>query len=161
MAPADPLRGQEPCREQAGIGHWGRSDKNMHLLVAILVSLVFVGCGDTVTSRFTDLQHAQKEHAFERGWLLPILPPSTRDITEKNDLDLNIGEGSFTFSAADLSYFITNGAEPIKINPASGSPQRKKQDEGFRFLKFLKDSTSWLIAVHPDGRGAYWVETQK
>jgi len=25
--PADPLRGQEQCRKQAGIGHWGRSEK--------------------------------------------------------------------------------------------------------------------------------------
>jgi hypothetical protein len=25
----NPLRGQEECRKQAGIGHWGRSAKNI------------------------------------------------------------------------------------------------------------------------------------
>lgn len=131
------------------------------LLALVLISTTMIGCNDTVTTRYEDIQHAQAERAFDRGWLPPILPPSTKNITEKNDLDLNIGEGSFHFSPQEIDNFITSGAGATKINPASRSPQKIKQDEGFRFLTFSQQSTSWLIAVHPDGRGAYWVETKK
>lgn len=133
----------------------------MRSLAIFLIAVALLGCGDIVTTKFPDIQQAQNERAFERGWLPPILPPSTKDIIEKNDLDLNLGEGSFTFSPSDLNYFLTEGAEAIKINPENGSSQRQKQDEGFRFLTYSKDSTSWLIAVHPDGRGAYWVRPKK
>jgi hypothetical protein len=133
----------------------------LRLFVVILISCALAGCNDTVTTRFADFQQAQSAGAFERGWLPPILPPSTTDIVEKNDLDLNLGEGSFSFSPADWDYFIANGAEVININPESGSSQRQKQNEGFEFLTYARESTSWLIAVHPEGRGAYWVEQTK
>jgi hypothetical protein len=130
-------------------------------IVILLISAALTGCSDTVTTTFTDIQQAQTEGAFDRGWLPPILPPSTKDIWEKNNLDLNIGEGAFTFSPEEIKVFTQSGAEAININPASGSPQAKYQKEGFRFLSFSNDSTSWLIAVHPEGRGAYWVGQKK
>ncbi len=144
-------------------GWWGRTGAagGVRLVATLWLASASVGCSDTVTSRFSDLQQAQDERAFERGWLPPILPPSTKGITEKNNLDLNIGEGTFTFSPGDRDYFVDHGAEPVEITPASRSPQRRLQDEGFRFLRFSKDATSWLIAVHPDGRGAYWVRSRR
>jgi hypothetical protein len=66
-----------------------------------------------------------------------------------------------TFSPEEIKVFTQSGAEAININPASGSPQAKYQKEGFRFLSFSNDSTSWLIAVHSEGRGAYWVGQKK
>ena len=30
-----PLRGQEECRKQAGIGHWGRSARNMCIHITL------------------------------------------------------------------------------------------------------------------------------
>lgn len=131
------------------------------LIAILLISASLIGCSDTVTTTFTDFHQAQNAGAFDRGWLPPILPPSAKNITEKNNLDLNVGEGFFTFLPEDINTFITKGAEAIKINPTSGSPQQKYQKDGFRFLTFSKDSTSWLIALHQDGRGAYWVETKK
>lgn len=133
------------------------------LAVISLISAVmfFVACGDTVTTTFDDIEQARAEGAFDRGWLLPILPPSTKNITERNDLDVNVGEGYFTFDPKEMAYFSDRGAEVIKINPANGGPQQKYQKAGFRFLAFSTESTSWLIAVHPDGRGAYWVGTKK
>jgi hypothetical protein len=133
----------------------------LRLFVVILISCALAGCNDTVTTRFADFQQAQSAGAFERGWLPPILPPSTTDIVEKNDLDLNLGEGSFSFSPADWDYFIANGAEAFKVGAESGSSQRQKQAEGFEFLTYARESTSWLIAAHPDGRGAYWIEQTK
>jgi hypothetical protein len=133
----------------------------LRLIGVMLLSCAMVGCDDIVTNRFADFQQAQRAGAFERGWLPPILPPSTTDIVEKNDLDLNLGEGSFSFSPADWDYFIANGAKAVKVGAESGSSRRQKQAEGFEFLTYARESTSWLIAVHPEGRGAYWVEQTK
>lgn len=89
----------------------------MQRTIIILLSSLMFGCtNDIVTTKFIDLQHAQTEHAFERGWLPPILPPSTKNIIEINNLDLNVGHGSFTFSPTDLDYFSDQGAIPIKIS---------------------------------------------
>jgi hypothetical protein len=131
------------------------------LVAVLLISAALVGCSDTVTTTFVDYHQAQIQGAFDRGWLPPILPPSTKNITESNNLDLNIGEGFFTFSPEEIATFTVKGAQAIKINPASGSPQHKYQKEGCQFLTFSKDSTSWLIAIHQSGKGAYWVETKK
>ncbi|WPO67858.1 hypothetical protein SDC64_02675 [Acinetobacter haemolyticus] len=132
----------------------------MQRTIIILLSSLMFGCtNDIVTTKFIDLQHAQTEHAFERGWLPPILPPSTKNIIEINNLDLNIGHGSFTFSPTDLDYFIDHGAVPIKINDATRGTKQKLQDQGFQFFIYTQDSSVWHIATHPNGKGAYWIET--
>lgn len=42
----------------------------MQRIITILLSSLILGCSDDrVTTKFTDLQHAKAEHAFERGWL--------------------------------------------------------------------------------------------
>jgi hypothetical protein len=130
-------------------------------IVVALLGVVLVGCGETVTTRFSDIEHAQREHAFERGWLPPILPLTSKDIVECNNLDSNQGEGSFRFNPRELEHFILSGAQAIKIQPPAGSPQAKLQSEGFRFLEYSRRDTNWIIAVHPDGRGYYWVTTNK
>ena len=135
-----------------------RTLANISLLSA---TFCFASCRDNVTTRFDDIQQAQTAGAFERGWLPPILPPSTKNIIERNDLDTNAGEGYFTFAPEEVVYFSKKGAETTEVSPASGSPQQKYEKDGFGFVTFSTETTSWLIAVHPDGRGAYWVETKK
>jgi hypothetical protein len=130
-------------------------------IVFALLAGVLVGCGETVTTRFSDIEHAQREHAFERGWLPPILPLTSKDIVECNNLDINQGEGSFRFEPRDVDHFILSGAQVIKIHPPAESPQAKLQSEGFRFLKYSRRDTDWIIAVQPDGRGYYWVTNTK
>ena len=125
----------------------------------ILLSSLILGCtDDIVTTKFTDLRHAKVEHAFERGWLPPILPPSTKNIVETNDLDLNKGNGSFTFSPTDLKYFSDQGAIPIKISTVNHGTKKEMQDQGFQIFVYAKDSSLWYIAVHPEGKGNYWIE---
>lgn len=132
----------------------------MQRIITILLSSLILGCtDDIVTTKFTDLQHAKAEHAFERGWLPPILPPSTKNIIEINDLDLNRGHGSFKFSPTDLNYFSVQGAIPIKMNNATQGKKKEMQDQGFQFLIYAQESSLWYIAVHPEGKGAYWVES--
>lgn len=131
----------------------------MQRIITILLSSLILSCSDDrVTTKFTDLQHAKAEHAFERGWLPPILPPSTKNIIEINNLDLNRGHGSFTFSPTDLNYFSAQGAIPIKMNNAAQGKKKEMQDQGFQFLVYAQGSSIWYIAVHPEGKGAYWVE---
>jgi len=44
-----PLRGQEECRKQAGIGHWGRSAKKMRFFIlSLLISSVIASAAPTV-----------------------------------------------------------------------------------------------------------------
>jgi hypothetical protein len=131
---------------------------NMRYFEIISIAFLVVGCGDNVTSHFNDIEHAKQEKAFERGWLLPILPPSTTNITEKNDLDLNIGEGSFSFDPSEIDHFINSGAEAIKIHASPDTDLANLQKKGFRLLSFKRDSSNWLIAIHSDGRGVYWLE---
>ncbi|MDR7018055.1 hypothetical protein [Acinetobacter sp. 3657] len=134
----------------------------MRCLIIILLSSLILGCADDIiTTKFTDLQHAHAEHAFERGWLPPILPPSTKNIIESNDLDLNRGRGSFSFSPKDLKYFSDHGAIPIKINSVNRGTKKEMQDQGFQFYVYAKDSSLWYIAVHPEGKGDYWIESIK
>lgn len=52
----------------------------------ILAALVLAGCNDVVVSRFATLHDAKEQHAFERGWLPPILPESATNIVERNHL---------------------------------------------------------------------------
>lgn len=114
----------------------------MQRTIIILLSSLMFGCtNDTVTTKFIDLQHAQTEHAFERGWLPPILPPSTKNIIEINNLDLNVSHGSFTFSPTDLNYFIDHDAVPIKINDTTRGTKQKLQDQGFQFFIYTQDSS--------------------
>lgn len=61
-------------------------------LIAMFTVLVLTGCDEVVT-RYDTLNDAKFRRAFERGWLPPLLPDSSRTIVERNDLDANIGTG--------------------------------------------------------------------
>jgi hypothetical protein len=65
------------------------------LCVLAFFVLLVAGCSETFESRYSDWQKAQKDGAFERGWLPDWLPPSAADIREIHDLDTNAGAFSF------------------------------------------------------------------
>lgn len=67
--------------------------------------LVLTGCDEVVT-RHDTLKDAKSRRAFERGWLPPLLPDSSRAIVERNDLDANIGTGSCDFDESDRSVYL-------------------------------------------------------
>lgn len=126
-----------------------------------ILSLVFLGPGDTITTQFTSYEEAKQSGAFERGWLPPILPPSAKNITEKNNLDFNFGSGAFTFSPNDITYFMDSGAKIAEMNSTNSKQVKKYKKRGYMLLSFSNESSSWIIAVHPDGRGAYWVTSNQ
>jgi hypothetical protein len=68
--------------------------------------VVLAGCDDSVRLEYSTKAEAESESLFARGWLPEIIPPSSRQITMKNDLDLNVSEGEFKFDATDHEAFI-------------------------------------------------------
>ena len=75
-------------------------------ILLILASVSFVGCDESVPLKYSTRAQAQAEGIFARGWLPEIIPPSSRQISMKNDLDLNISHGEFNFDATHHDAFI-------------------------------------------------------
>jgi len=77
----------------------------MRFLFTITIVLALTGCNDVVTTHYATLDEAKSQHAFEKGWLPPILPDSARTIVERNDLDLNTGTGTFDYDMSERPAF--------------------------------------------------------
>ena len=93
------------------------------LFAAVLTLVLGVGCSDEVTTHFKSLADAKLQRAFERGWLPPLLPPSSVNIIEKNDLDRNTGIGSFEYDISEREkYFEQLKSIGATVEP-DGSPQ--------------------------------------
>jgi len=81
-------------------------------VIVLFIGLAVAGCSDTVRTEFDTLDDARRAKAFSRGWLPPLLPVGATDIVEINDLDLNIGHGSFRFPAESTDLYLeTLGAQ--------------------------------------------------
>ena len=75
-------------------------------ILLILAGVSFVGCDESVPLKYSSRAKAQAEGVFARGWLPEIIPPSSRQISMKNDLDLNLSDGDFRFDATHHDAFI-------------------------------------------------------
>ena len=81
----------------------------LRLVASIIVTACLLsGCDDSVPLNYSTRAEAEAESLFVRGWLPEIIPPSSRDISMRNDLDLNISNGEFSFDATDHDGFVTN-----------------------------------------------------
>jgi hypothetical protein len=78
----------------------------MRSVLAIFTMLALTRCSDVVTTRFSNLEDAKSQKAFERGWLPPLLPDSARAIVECNNLDLNTGTGSFAYDLRERPTYV-------------------------------------------------------
>ena len=124
---------------------------NTSTLFAALLTLVLgVGCSDEVTTHFKSLADAKLQRAFERGWLPPLLPPSSVNIIEKNDLDRNTGIGSFEYDISEREkYFGQLKSIGAAVEP-DGSPQ---------ILVLVQSGARWEIELPArSGAGKYRVE---
>lgn len=118
---------------------------------AILLALVFVGCSNTVRTEFKTLEDAENAKAFSRGWLPPLLPHGTTNIVEENNVDVNIGQGSFEFPSRSTAPYIqalgTLHSAAI-TNTASGVS-----------IVVAKPRTQWKVELDPEkGTGTYSVK---
>ena len=69
------------------------------------MTLLVAAC-DVVERYYPTRAAAEKDRLFERGWLPEIIPPSSRRIKTRNDLDLNTSTGEFYFDNQDLTGFL-------------------------------------------------------
>lgn len=113
----------------------------------LIIALALAGCSDVVTTRFVSLDEAQRKHAFERGWLPPILPNSAKNILEENNLDLNTGSGSFQYDLSERMDFTNRLAN-------SGAFSRHEYNAD-TFVISTNDSR-WEIVLRNDVGEANW-----
>lgn len=101
------MRQHNPC--DAASCSCSRSLQKMNpcsAIFLILAGVLHAGCDESVRLEYTTRAEAEAESLFARGWLPEIIPFSSRQITMKNDLDLNMPEGEFKFDASDLDTFV-------------------------------------------------------
>lgn len=109
------------------------SQMNSKLPVIVVAALAtFVGCDDAVSLSYATRAAAEAEIPFARGWLPPIIPASTREISMTNDLDDNTSNGSFSFDPSDFDAFVAQ----LSRNP--------KDDRGTSRAYCYKNSTFWI-----------------
>ncbi|MEO6052609.1 MAG: hypothetical protein ABIP97_01210 [Chthoniobacterales bacterium] len=114
------------------------------------------GCSDQINRSYATLQDAQE--AIKKGWIPGILPPSTHSIRESHNLNVNTGSGSFAFDPKDKDYIFTQGASIEKIHPAFGTQIYELQKQGYGFAAYSRENSAWRIAIHPSGKGHYWLK---
>ena len=78
-----------------------------HVALLILVACSVSGCDESVPLNYSTRADAEAESLFARGWLPEIIPPSSRSISMRNDLDLNISNGEFSFDPSDHGVFVS------------------------------------------------------
>ena len=103
-----------------------------HVTLTILTAFLVSSCDDSVPLNYSTRAEAEAESLFARGWLPEIIPPSSRDISMRNDLDLNISNGAFSFDAADHDGFVAH---------LERSPSR---DEGGSTAYAYEDWIFWI-----------------
>ena len=121
--------------------------RSIQLLAVIMLSFIAASCSDIVESSYADIDEARREQVFERGWLPDILPPSTKLITTRNDLDLKLSDGQFTIDPKEFFMFQAQTKECTK--------SRKNVDElldyakrGYRPFCFSSDDSTWRFYIN-------------
>ncbi|MCK5851922.1 hypothetical protein KAH27_02730 [bacterium] len=123
----------------------------LFLVLAVAVFVFFVVLSDDIVkTEFSSLQEAKKSGAFERGWLPPILPETSQNIVEINDLDINNGWGSFNYDINERELYIQ------KLIQKLGA--KYKTNNNIEILTFTKKQSSWAIELPlKKGKGKYTI----
>jgi hypothetical protein len=126
-------------------------------LVLCALSLTLVACSDTYTINrgYASISEAQED--IEKGWLPPVLPPSSHSIRDSHNLDHNVGGGTFSFDPKDLKVF---AGKPFNGPKKTISQEEVKEwtGKGYQIGEYDDGDSIFIIAVHPSGEGRYWME---
>lgn len=116
-------------------------------ILSIGCTLFAVGCQDSeiVTTRFTSVGDAFGKGAFARGWLPPILPFSSKGIVERNNVDMNRGEGEFTYDLKERDGY-------IKRLQALGASENIIH--GWNVFVLRQDDSEWVVSLPPNSTHA-------
>lgn len=129
------------------------------LSVALVVMLFSAGCGECVTTEYTDFQEVLADKAMERGWIPPFLPRSASEIEEQHDMNTNEFDIRFRLPASAVEGFVSdleeNGfaARDVRLGrePVCGSWKRDHAPALNGALAF-----SGKHVMGPAGRPSIW-----
>lgn len=105
-----------------------------HLALLILVACSVSGCDESVPLNYSTRAEAEAESHFARGWLPEIIPSSSRNISMRNNLDLNTSNGEFSFDPSESGVFVSQ---------LERSPSR---DEGGSLAYTYKHWIFWITS---------------
>lgn len=108
--------------------------------------LLLTGCSDVVTE-FATVADARAQGAFQRGWLPPLLPDSAVRIVERNDVDSNVGTGSFDYDLAERTAYMT---------ALSRLGATSRMEKGIDIVTVSTNSTVWEIRLPRTSSSAKW-----
>ena len=77
------------------------------MALTIFSACLVTGCDESAPLNYPTRADADAEGIFARGWLPEIIPPSSRNISMRNDLDLNISNGEFSFAQTGHDAFVS------------------------------------------------------
>jgi hypothetical protein len=100
--------------------------------VSIFATCLVTGCDESVPLNYSTRADANAESLFARGWLPEIIPPSSRNISMRNELDLNISNGEFSFEQSDHDAFVTQ------------LERESSRDEGGSLAYVYHEWTFWI-----------------
>jgi hypothetical protein len=69
--------------------------------VLVISLLLLAACGELRETTYDSVVEARDDGAFQRGWLPPELPSTTRLIREAHDLDTNVGWIAIRYDSAE------------------------------------------------------------
>ena len=103
-------------------------------VILLACALLLLGC-DNMHSKHNSSTAAQDTIA--RGWIPNCLPPGAFAIEETHNLDLNTGEGSFSFTESDLDH-LRSKLTPYKPDlPLRIRANRDRHEKrGYQFYSF-------------------------
>lgn len=103
-----------------------------YMAPTIFAALLVAGCDESVPLNYSSRAEAAAEGIFARGWLPDIVPSTSRNISMRNDLDLNISNGEFSFEHSDHDAFVSQ----LKRVPS--------RDEDGMLAYVYEDWTFWI-----------------
>lgn len=106
-----------------------------HVAFLIFTACTISGCDESAPLNYSTRAEAEAESLFARGWLPKIIPPSSRQISMRNDLDLNISNGEFSFDPAEHEVFVSQ----LERLPS--------QDEGRSLAYSYEDWVFWIAGA--------------
>jgi hypothetical protein len=109
--------------------------------------------GDVVKSRYETLEAARADALFSRGWLPDILPPSSRNISVSNNLDLNTSVGEFSFAPTEFD-LLQAKLSPLDLpeHPFTDSFDAEIERHvlaGHPAHQYIEDHSTWVFLCHP------------
>jgi hypothetical protein len=120
---------------------------NLRTGLLLITTLFLASChSDEVVSEYPDLAEAKRAGAFERGWLPPVLPRSSIRIVESNDLDSNIGDGSFDFDPADLKPYLEQARTELAADT--------HEVNGVWHITIKSKKSLWKLSLPKNGKRA-------